>query len=75
MPVTGGGNLLTNRNLIGSSVAAFLTEAFCSLLIDICYIQQHAAARAAELLRVRRGVHLHHLRAAGHSLRGLVQSR
>ena len=68
--------MLTNRNLIGSCVAAFLTEAFCSLLIvDMSYIQQHAAARAAELLRVRRGVHLHHLRLAGHSLRGLVQSR
>ena len=59
-----------------SCVAAFLTDAaFWYLIVDMCYIQQHAAARASELLRVRRGVHLHHLRPAGHSLRGLVQSR
>ena len=56
---------------------AFLTDAafWYLIVVDMCYIQQHAAARAAELLRVRRGVHLHHLRPAGHSLRGLVQSR
>ena len=58
-----------------SCVAAFLTEAFLYFIVDMSYIQQHAAAWSAELLRVRRGVHLHHLRPAGHSLRGLVQSR
>ena len=58
-------------------IVAFLTEAFWYLIayFDICHVQQHAAAGSAELLRVRRGVHLHHLRPAGHSLRGLVQSR
>ena len=56
-------------------IAAFLIEAFWYLIVDICYVQQHAAAGSAELLRVRRGVHLHHLRPAGHSLRGMVQSR